>query len=148
MVKGIQMGIVLLMVCALPNSAMSKGMSFGKWWDDPKMSEQLNLTDKEKADLDEQYVESQRKLIELKSSVERERFELDTLLEKEKLDEDATNNQFMKLEKARNSLSAEYFKFILQSRKILGKERFRDWKMKRKMARRGNPWKKDHSKDK
>ncbi len=135
MVNTIRMGIWLLILGLLPGSALCRDMPFGKWWHSPTFSEQLNLTDKEKDALDELYVNSRRKLIDLKSTVEMERLELDTLLQKEELNEDAVNQQFIKLEKARNNLSSEYFKFILESRKILGKERFEALKIKRKMVR-------------
>lgn len=68
------------------------------------MSEQLNLSEEEKSKLDKIFVESRRKLIDLKSSVEREQFELENLLESEVLDEAAVMEQFKRLEKARGNL--------------------------------------------
>ena len=93
------------------------------------MSKELNLSEAEKSRLDQEFVDSRRNLIELKSSVERERFELENLLEKEPLNEAAVMEQFKKLEKARASLSSERFSFLIKARKILGLERFQRIKM-------------------
>ena len=124
MLKTIFTTILLFSMTALPNVVICQDATAGKWWHDPGMSKQLNLTDEEKNKLDEQYVESHRRMIDLKSNVERERFELETLIESEKLDEDTTKKQFKKLEKARSDLAGERFKFLMESRKILGNERF------------------------
>lgn len=97
----------------------------GKWWHLPRVSESLNLTDQEKAQLDEKYMASRRRLIELKSALERERLELETLMEKEPLDEAAVMQRYGLLDEARSRLSMERFRFLVEVRKILGVERFR-----------------------
>lgn len=122
-------GIVLLIMTISPTITMAQEMPFGKWWHNPRMFKQLNLTDAEKAKLDEAFRNSRRKLIDLKSDVERERFELGNLLEHQALKETAAMEQFKKLEKARTNLSTERFSFLLQARKILGAERFQHVKM-------------------
>jgi len=122
-------GIVLLIMIISPTIIMAQEMPFGKWWHNPRMFKQLNLTDAEKAKLDEAFRNSRRKLIDLKSNVERERFELGNLLEHQALNEAAVMEQFKKLEKARTNLSTERFSFLLQVRKILGSERFQHVKM-------------------
>jgi Spy/CpxP family protein refolding chaperone len=128
MYKKMLTGCLLAMFLALPSNALSHDMSLGKWWHNPKTEKKLNLTKEERSQLDKQYVESRRRLIDLKSAVERERFELETLLEQKDLDEKAVDNQFKKMEKARNEMGAEFFKMILETRKILGAERFQQVK--------------------
>lgn len=96
----------------------------------------LPIPEKEKGKLDEIFVESRRKLIDLKSSVEREQFELENLLEGEVLDEAAVMEQFKRLEKARGNLSTERFNFILGVRKTIGLERFQRLKMFHQKLRR------------
>jgi hypothetical protein len=68
------------------------------WWRDPAISKQLNLTENERQKLDELLVESGRKMIELKSIVEKERFELSALLENKSSNDGAIKGQFKKLE--------------------------------------------------
>ena len=124
MLRMIFTALLLSYMTVLPNDVMCQDAPFGKWWNDPRMSKQINLTDEEKNKLDKQYVESRRRMIDLKSKVERERFELETLLESKEMDEDAAKAQFEKLDKARSDLAAERFKFLMESRKILGNKRF------------------------
>lgn len=135
MLNKILTGVLLIVMATLPNLAMGQGMAGGKWWLNPQISEKLKLTDEEKSKLDEQFVESRRKLIDLKRDVEKERFELETLLERQQLDEDAVKKQHKRLEKTRINLSDERFKLIMQSRKILGNERFQELKAHMKMHR-------------
>ena len=142
MLKKIYIGVLLFCIFMLPQSVMAQKGPFGKWWHNPDISSQLNLTEQEKTRLDNQFVESRRKLIELKSDVQKQRFELETLLEMEELDEDALNEQFKGLEKARNKLANERFRFLKESRKILGKERFQNVKRMFKERRRAKRTKK------
>lgn len=136
MLKKIFIGILLFSITALPSIVMSQDGPMGKWWLNPRMSEQLKLTDEEIKNLDEQYVENHRKMIDLKSNVKKERFELSNLLESDPIDEGAMKTQFNKLEKARADLSKERFDFLLKSRKILGKQRFQQVKQMYKNHRK------------
>ena len=154
-------GMVLLILVMTPAMVMAKGMPgpggmhegngmpLGMWWETPKMAEKLSLSDADKAKLKEAFNISYRKLINLKSTLETERFELGNLLDKKTLDEAAIMQQFTKLEKARTELSRERFGFLLEVRKILGQERYqvlkqegrerRGSRMFRRMDRQGPP---------
>ncbi len=121
--------ILALIWISLPAPSMGARMSYGKWWRIPHMTEQLDLKDTEKKELDQLYVESRRSLIDIKSTLEKERFELDNLMEQTTLDEEAVMERFKKLEKARADLAAERFRFMLQVRKVLGPERYQGLKM-------------------
>ena len=136
MLKKIFTGILLFSMTALPQMVMGQNGPPGKWWHDPAISKQLNLTAQEKKRLDNQYTGSHRKLIELKGNVQKERFELETLIESEHLNEEALDKQFRGLEKARSKLANERFRFLMESRKILGKERFQNVKRMYKEKRR------------
>jgi len=121
-------GMLLLVIAFSPYSALGQDMHYGKWWRNPKVSEQLNLSQEEKSGLDKQFLNSRRRLIDLKSKLEREQFELENLLESEALDEDAVKVQFKKLDNARSELAEERFNFLMNVRKILGNERFQEVK--------------------
>lgn len=122
-------GVLFVILISTPVFGMDRNMPLGKWWHNPQVSQKLNLTDEEIRQLDEQFVNSRRKLIKLKNSVEMEQFELENILESETLDEAAAIKQFDKLESQRAALSSERFHFLLQIRKILGFERFQQLKM-------------------
>ena len=118
--------VILIVLIALTANAMGGERLKRNWWRDPEISKQLNLSENEKQRLDELLVESGRKMIELKSIVEKERFELNALLENKSSNESAITGQFKKLENARSALANERLQFLIQTRAIIGIERFKE----------------------
>ncbi len=111
-----------------PGVSMGQGQQEGaalRWWRMPEESEKLKLTEEEKERLDTISVASRLKLVESRADLEKARIELQALLEQEPLNERTAKEQFKKLEDARNALAAQRFAFLLEVRKILGVERFR-----------------------
>ncbi|MDY6792701.1 MAG: periplasmic heavy metal sensor [Thermodesulfobacteriota bacterium] len=128
--------VALLFVFLIsPATVTAKNTGLGKWWHRPQASEKLNLSKEEINKLDEQFVDSRRKLIKLESALRSEQFELDNLLENEHLDEKATVKQFARLQQARTDLANEQFRFLLEIRKILGLDRFRQLKQYKQLRR-------------
>jgi Spy/CpxP family protein refolding chaperone len=121
-------GILLFILVFFTSIAFGQKMPPGKWWHSPQASEKLNLNNEEKNQLDERFLESRRKLIDLKAAVEKEQLELDALMDKEPLNESSVMERFKKLETERANLAAERFGFILEVRKIIGFERFQNLK--------------------
>ena len=115
-----------LMTCS---TAVGQGLRPGKWWKDPQVSQKLSLSNDQISKLDDAYNKSRRKMIEQKSKIERERFELQNLLEKKKIDEKAIQKQHQKVEKAKSNLSSDRMKFIMDVRKIIGSEKYRQLKL-------------------
>ena len=136
MLKTVFTCMLFLILAISPTISLAQDMPTGKWWRYPRMAEKLNLSDKEIRGLDEQFLETRRKLIGLKSRVERERFELENLLENETLNEAAVMDQFKRVEKERVNLATERFRFLIQVRKILGFERFLKLKTVYEISRR------------
>jgi len=117
-------GIPLIIVLILASWALAQPMPSGKWWKDPGIAKALDLTSRDVQQLDNLFVQSRRRMIELKNQVEKEQFEYQTLIESQNLDEKAVNRQLRKLEKARSDLNEERSRFVLGVRKILGHNRF------------------------
>ena len=128
MLKKVWVGILLILMINLPGLATGQDVPSGKWWYNQKVVQNLNLTQKEISQLDKAWVDSQRKLIKLKNAVEREQFELDTLLGKKTVDDDKVRKQFKRLESARTDLADERLGFIIRVREIIGAERFQQLK--------------------
>lgn len=124
MLKKYRLPWVLLPLLLLPGPVPAQEMPHGKWWNMQRAIQYLSLNDEEKQKLDDAFVRSRRKLIDLRSQLERERFEVENLLDAEPLDEGALMEQLRRLEAARSALSAERFSFLIEVRKILGAERF------------------------
>lgn len=123
----------------------------GKWWKMPKLAEALSLSNEEQGKLDNLFIQNRRQLIDLKSGLERQKFELELVLDNKNFDETACMNQFRKLQDARANLAAERFKYVVEVRKLLGLDRFQKIKsnynrrMNRKM--RGKQMRKRPEKD-
>ena len=113
--------VLPVVVCIfMPIQSLAKGIPPGKWWLMPGVAEKFDLKETEKKELNDLYIQSRRSLIDLKSTLHKERFELD---------EASVMSQFKKLEAARANISTERFEVLLKVRKILGHERYQKLKM-------------------
>ena len=122
-------GLILLAIFTLaPVMVFGQDVPAGKWWYNPKIQKELKLTKNEVNRLDDLFANSRRKLIKLKSAVEREQFELDQLLSSKDVNDKAVKRQFGKLEEARQNLANERLQFVIGVRNILGAERFQQLK--------------------
>ena len=128
MLKKVWVGILMIFIINLPGLVTGQDIPSGKWWYNQKIVQNLNLTQKEIRQLDQLYVGSHRKLIKLKNAVEREQFELDTLLGQKTVDDAKVRKQFKRLESARTDLATERLGFIIRVREIIGVERFEQLK--------------------
>jgi Spy/CpxP family protein refolding chaperone len=128
MLKKVWVGLLLIFMINLPGLASGQDAPSGKWWYNQKIVQNLNLTQDEIRQLDQLYVKSHRKLIKLKNAVEREQFELDTLLGQKKVDDAKVRKQFKRLESARTDLADERLGFIIRVREIIGVDRFQQLK--------------------
>ena len=128
MLKKVWVGILLILMINFPGLATGQDVPSGKWWYNQKVVKNLNLTQKEIRQLDQAWVDSQRKLIKLKNAVESEQFELDTMLGKKTVDDAKVRKQFNRLESARTDLADERLGFIIRVREIIGAERFQQLK--------------------
>jgi Spy/CpxP family protein refolding chaperone len=128
MTKRILIGILMIFMIGLPEFAGGQDIPSGKWWYNQKVVQNLNLTQNEIRQLDQLYVDSYRRLIELKNAVEREQFELDTLVSKKTVDDAKVREQFKRLESARTDLADERLRFVIGVREIIGANRFQQLK--------------------
>jgi Spy/CpxP family protein refolding chaperone len=120
--------ILLVIFLITPVLAAAQKVPAGKWWYNPKIQKNLNLNQNEIGKLDKLFANSRRQLINLKSQVENEQFELDQLLSQKKVDDNKVKKQFQKLEKARKNLANERLEFVIGVRNILGADRFQQLK--------------------
>jgi len=72
MLRKLSSVVILFVLVILPTIALgAQGMPSGKWWHNPQVSKQMNLNKDEIRRLDESFVKSRRKLIDLKSNLEK-----------------------------------------------------------------------------
>ncbi len=120
--------MLLAIYLIIPVIAAGQDVPGGKWWYNPKIQKNLDLSKKEISKLDKLFAKSRRKLIKLKSEVEHEQFELDQLLGQKQVNDVKVKKQFQKLEKARNKLANERLQFVIGVRNLLGPDRFQQLK--------------------
>ncbi len=128
MLRNVFSVILLIIFLIAPVIAAGQDVPTGKWWYNPKIQKNLNLSKKEVGKLDKLFANSRRKLIKLKSEVEHQQFELDQLLGQKTVDDAKVKKQFQKLEKARNKLANERLHFVIGVRNLLGPDRFQQLK--------------------
>ena len=128
MLKNVFSVILLAVFLFTPVIVAGQDVPTGKWWYNPKIQKNLDLSKKEISRLDKLFAKSRRKLIKLKAEVENEQFELDQLLGQKKVNDKKVKKQFQKLEKARNNLANERLNFVIGVRNILGPDRFQQLK--------------------
>ena len=97
---------------------MDSGGNLRSW---PKS---LNLTNDEKLALDALYVKNRDMLIDLKSTLMKDRFKLHDMLGKDTVDETSVLAQNKVVEEDRLKISDEHIKYMLGMRKIIGPDRF------------------------
>ena len=120
--------VLVFFVVFIPSTILAQEMMHGKWWNNSGISEEIKLTDSERKMLDEKYTESRRKMIDLKSEVEKERLELDIVLDNQDASRDQIAERFDSLEKARAKLSKARFGLLIEVREVIGAERFQSLK--------------------
>ena len=130
---------VILTMLAMAGPATANSSSKWRWWHNEAIITQLKLTPEETNALDEAYVESRRRMLEVKGRVEAERFKLEEMMSRPEIDVAALREQNRQMESARTELAEVRFDFLLKSREILGYERFhklteiqRQWREERR----------------
>jgi Spy/CpxP family protein refolding chaperone len=115
-------GMLMLLV---PVAARAEGDSPpGRWWQIPALAEKLDLSAQERQSLESLFTERRKVLFAMRSEVEKQRFELENILEARNLDQRAAFDQFRKLDEKRQKMALERFKYLLEVRKVLGSDRY------------------------
>lgn len=130
--------IILFPVAAAADEGSS---THGRWWQSPAMADRINLNPQERQTLDDLYTQKRKDLFDMRAEVEKQRLEMDSVLEAPSLDQRAAFKQFKKLEAKRQKLSEERFRYLLDVRKILGRDRYLKLMevAKDERSRRGHP---------
>jgi len=96
----------------------------GKWWHMPKIVESLKITDDEKTFLDQMFLEKRKAMIQVKGEMETKKLDMEAIMEKEPFDEEAAMTQFEAMHASGQKMWKNKFKFVIEVRKLLGKDRF------------------------
>ncbi len=120
--------LLLAAFVLIPSLSEAKDIPPGRWWRLPFFSEQLQITDDEKNELDKLFDFSRNRLMELKKQLELDKHDLTATLEQKDLNDNIALAQMKKLENTRTVLAATRFSYSLEVRKLLGPDRFQQLK--------------------
>ena len=67
----------------------------GKWWRNPRVIKQLNLTEEQVEAMEAVFIEHSRELMKLRSAVKLEQFELEVLIDRREIDRHAINGDIL-----------------------------------------------------
>src|SRR5271163_305135 len=116
----------------------------GRWWDNPKVAADLNLSADQKQKMDDIFQQNRLKLIDLHASLQREETTLDPLISADSPDETKILAQIDKVAQARAELEKSNARMLLAVRQVLTADQWTKLKAARaqRMARgpgRGGP---------
>ena len=130
MLRGKAWIVLLAIIIFMPAKIIwAQDMIYGKWWHDRSLIKELQLSDSERQDLEEKYVESRRIMFDLKNEIEKLGFELDLLLGAKDATKQEIMDRYDSLENVRSKLSRERFKMLMEVRETIGAERFEELKI-------------------
>ena len=100
-----------------------------KWWRAPQIVRQLNLNNHEIQQLDQLHFQMQQRVVRHRNEIEQAKLALDNLMNHRPLNEQAVRQQYDRLGRAQTAIAQEKSQFLVQVRKILGRDRFQQLRM-------------------
>lgn len=113
-----------LLLLAAGAWAQGPGLPQGKWWERPRVAQELALSSEQKQKLEQASLESARVMIDLKAAVEKAELDLKVAGDAEPLDARAARAAFAALQQARMRLESERFELLLKVRQVLTHEQW------------------------
>ena len=115
-------GLLMLSVTAISISAQDLKEPPGKWWKDPRVIQQLNLTPEQQDKIESIFRKNRRDLIDQKAQLDRCRVDLDDMLSQSSADETAALGAFDRLQAARRQMERTTFVMRMQIKNLLSAE--------------------------
>jgi protein CpxP len=112
------------------------GMARGRWWNNPRIAEQVGLTDDQKKKMDDIFQQSRLQLIDLNAAVQKQEAIMQPLIEADQPDETRILSQIDAIAQARAQLEKANARMLFSIRQVLTPDQ---WKKLRTVARSGPP---------
>ncbi|ETR65553.1 MAG: hypothetical protein OMM_14071 [Candidatus Magnetoglobus multicellularis str. Araruama] len=130
--------IVFVFVLSTTGYAKMHGLlPHGKWWHMPDVVKALKITEEEKTILDRTFLENRKAMITLKGEMSTKKLDMETLMESDPFDESGTLTQFESIQATGQKMWKTKVDFLIEVRKLLGKDRFMQLKSQFKRHHRG-----------
>ena len=111
--------------------AMGPMGQHGRWWKNPKVVEQLKLTDQQRKDMDAILQQHRENLIDLHANVEKAEVAMAPLIQADQPNEDAVLGQVDKVSQAKAALARARVQTRLATRKVLTVDQWKKLKAAR-----------------
>ena len=104
---------------------------FGRWWNDPAMAQQLGLSDQQKHQMDDIFLQHRLKLIDLNANLEKQETLLHPMIEADQPDEAKILSQIDAVAQARADLEKANARMLFDIRKTLTPDQWQKLKTMR-----------------
>lgn len=111
---------------------------FGRWWDNPELAQKLNITDQQKKQMDDIFLQHRLKLIDLNANLEKQELLLHPLIEADQPDEAKILAQIDVVAQARADLEKANARMLFDIRKTLTADQWQKLKTLRSEHRPGS----------
>ncbi len=98
---------------------MGGRMLHGRWWDNPKIAQQIGLTADQQKKMDDIFQQNRLKLIDLSAALEKQEVIMQPLIESDQPDEGRILAQIDAIAQARAELEKNNARMLLEIRKVL-----------------------------
>jgi Spy/CpxP family protein refolding chaperone len=119
-----------------PMERSFRGGEHGRWWDNPRLAQQIGLTDDQKKRMDDIFQQHRLQLIDLNAALEKDEVLLHPLLEADQPDEAKVLSQIDAIAQARAELEKANARMLFGIRKVLTPDQ---WKKLQTLAHEGPP---------
>ncbi len=113
-------------------SAQPMGVPMGRWWERPKVLQDLALTPEQTQKLDAIALAQATMMVDLKAAVEKAEIALKAAADEQPFDTTKVRGAFAAMQQARMKLETQRFEMLLKTREVLTAEQ---WQKLRELAR-------------
>ncbi len=108
-----------------PGMGPGMGMPMGNWWKNSDISQQLQLTDVQRQQLEKAFVQHRLRLVDERAAVEKNEIKLQELMDMDQPPESQVMAQVDQLQAARGQLEKEFTAMTLDFRHIITPEQWK-----------------------
>jgi periplasmic protein CpxP/Spy len=121
---------------APPMERSFRGMDHGRWWDNPRVSQQIGLTDDQKKKMDDISQQHRLKIIDLDANLQKQEAIMHPLIEADQPDESKILSQIDAIASARAELEKDRARMLFSIRQTLTPDQ---WKKLQAFVHQGPP---------
>jgi Spy/CpxP family protein refolding chaperone len=116
--------IIAVLAVAGPLAANDFDLPPGKWWENPRLVNQIGLTDEQQDQIREVVYQHARRMIDLKADVDKAGLDLAESVDQQEFDPAPVRAAYSVFQTARKKLENERFEMLLEVRQILTYEQW------------------------